>query len=79
MAGLGSEVWGSTALEAGENLGVPLELRIVGGAQLADLAGRFLKVYGISPGGAVIVRPDGIVAWWCAQSMRVESTDGTGR
>jgi len=35
----------------------------VGGDDLADPEGRFPGAYGISPSGAVIVRPDGFVGW----------------
>jgi hypothetical protein len=33
------------------------------GVDLGDPEGRFLKTYGISESGAVLVRPDGFVAW----------------
>jgi putative polyketide hydroxylase len=36
---------------------------VVGGPDLADAKGRFLEAYGISPSGAVVVRPDGFVGW----------------
>jgi len=36
---------------------------VVGGTELADPEGRFPGAYGISPSGAVLVRPDGFVGW----------------
>jgi 2-polyprenyl-6-methoxyphenol hydroxylase-like FAD-dependent oxidoreductase len=73
MAGPGSEAWCSTALGAAESLGVPLELRIVGGPELDDPEGRFAEVYGVSAVGAVIVRPDGIVAWRAVDATGVSA------
>jgi 2-polyprenyl-6-methoxyphenol hydroxylase-like FAD-dependent oxidoreductase len=73
MAGPGSEAWCSTALEAAESLGLPLELRIVGGPLLDDPEGRFAEVYGISAVGAVIVRPDGVVAWRAVDASGVSA------
>jgi 2-polyprenyl-6-methoxyphenol hydroxylase-like FAD-dependent oxidoreductase len=73
MAGPGSEPWCSSALRAAESLGVPLELRIVGGPELDDPEGRFAEVYGVSAVGAVIVRPDGIVAWRAVDATGVSA------
>ena len=33
------------------------------GAELEDVDGRFQAAYGLSPSGAALVRPDGVVAW----------------
>ena len=35
------------------------------GRGLRDVDGGFAATYGLEPGGAVLVRPDGIVAWRC--------------
>lgn len=48
--------WGRAAAEVGAALGVPLDARQVG-------ADAFPVAYGVDPGGAVVVRPDGVVAW----------------
>ena len=37
------------------------------GADLEDPEGRFASTYGISNGGASLVRPDGFVAWRSAE------------
>jgi 2-polyprenyl-6-methoxyphenol hydroxylase-like FAD-dependent oxidoreductase len=71
LAEPGCEAWCSSALGAAERLRIPLDLSIVGGAELADADGRFAEAYGISAAGAVIVRPDGIVAWRAADATDV--------
>jgi putative polyketide hydroxylase len=59
----GGEVWhGATVAAAGE-IGLPLDAYVVGGDGLSDSDGRFAGAYGVSGSGAVLVRPDGIVAW----------------
>ncbi|HEY3680608.1 MAG TPA: FAD-dependent monooxygenase [Bradyrhizobium sp.] len=35
----------------------------IGGSELSDPDGNFQEVYGIDPAGAVLVRPDGYIAW----------------
>lgn len=55
--------WGAAAESASSALGVPVRVARVGGDGLTDETGTFLEVYGIEPGGAVLVRPDQIVAW----------------
>jgi putative polyketide hydroxylase len=35
----------------------------VGGSELADVSGDWLRTYGIDADGAVLVRPDGHIAW----------------
>lgn len=38
-------------------------VRVAPGEQVQDPAGAFPEVYGTGPAGAVLVRPDGVVAW----------------
>ncbi len=52
----GGEAWRSTALTAAQELGVPVDCHVIGHPQ-------FPAAYGIADTGAVLVRPDGIVAW----------------
>ncbi len=64
---------GSAWIEAGGKLaqarGLPLSAHRVGpGAELSDPGGRFLDAYGLSPQGAVLVRPDGHVGWRSRQA-----------
>jgi 2-polyprenyl-6-methoxyphenol hydroxylase-like FAD-dependent oxidoreductase len=52
------------ALAAADDLGLPLDThRVAPGEKVSDPDGGFAEAYGLSPSGAVIVRPDGFVAW----------------
>jgi 2-polyprenyl-6-methoxyphenol hydroxylase-like FAD-dependent oxidoreductase len=42
---------------------VPIDAYLVGSANLQDPAGAFAAAYGLADDGAVLVRPDGFVAW----------------
>ncbi|MEU6425655.1 hypothetical protein ABZ860_07120 [Microbispora sp. NPDC046973] len=64
LAGAEGGAWEKAAAEAARSLRVPVETHVVGAeAGLGDPAGRFPVAYGITSTGAVLVRPDGIVAW----------------
>jgi 2-polyprenyl-6-methoxyphenol hydroxylase-like FAD-dependent oxidoreductase len=63
LSGPRGEGWQVAADHAARTLGVPLDVHRVGGAELVDEAGRFGAAYGIDDDGAVLVRPDGFVAW----------------
>lgn len=63
LAGPEGGAWHAAALVTAGKLGVALDAHIVGGAGLADPGGCFHDAYGISPAGAVVVRPDGFVGW----------------
>jgi hypothetical protein len=63
LAGPDGEAWHDGALRAGEALDVPLHAYVVGGGELRDPGAAFAAAYGISEAGAVLVRPDGFVAW----------------
>jgi 2-polyprenyl-6-methoxyphenol hydroxylase-like FAD-dependent oxidoreductase len=60
VAGAGGETWCAAARAAGERLAVPVETLREGADFGAD---RFAEIYGIGVEGAVLVRPDGFVAW----------------
>ena len=62
LAGPEGGAWHASALALADRLGVALDAHVVG-AGLADAGGCFLQAYGISPSGAVVVRPDGFVGW----------------
>jgi 2-polyprenyl-6-methoxyphenol hydroxylase-like FAD-dependent oxidoreductase len=63
LAGADGEVWHDVALRAARALDVPLHAYVVGGGELRDPGAAFAAAYGISAAGAVLVRPDGFVAW----------------
>ena len=68
LAGPEGGGWRAAAADLARELGVNLDAHVVGGAGLADVAGCFLKAYGILPSGAVLVRPDGFVGWRAASA-----------
>ncbi|MGB6579233.1 MAG: FAD-dependent monooxygenase [Streptosporangiaceae bacterium] len=63
LAGPEGRTWQAAAKAAAQRLGVALDAHVVGGDDLADAGSCFLQEYGISPSGAVVVRPDGFVGW----------------
>jgi 2-polyprenyl-6-methoxyphenol hydroxylase-like FAD-dependent oxidoreductase len=62
VAGKDGQVWRRVAAEAAP-LGLDLKAHIVGAGEIRDPDNRFGAAYGIGPSGAVLVRPDGYVAW----------------
>jgi hypothetical protein len=54
--------WGACASEVSRDLGVAIDTYRVGDPGLGDDGG-FIQAYGIGTDGAVLVRPDGHVAW----------------
>ncbi|MEV4743085.1 FAD-dependent monooxygenase [Streptomyces sp. NPDC049555] len=54
----GSPTWRSAALAAAERLQMPVAV--------PDLDGPWAPAHGVTPSGAVLVRPDGIIAWRAA-------------
>ena len=59
--------WQAAAESARTHLG-PLIVRQIGGLDgVGDVDGAFLESFGLQPGGAVLVRPDGFVAWVCRE------------
>ena len=64
LAGPEGGAWCDAARAAAERLGAPLDaLRISAAVSPADGEGRWLATYGLERDGAVLVRPDGYVAW----------------
>ena len=62
-AGPEGSAWVDPARRAALALGLRLDVHHVGAPDLRDPDDRFASSYGIRPGGAVLVRPDGVVAW----------------
>jgi 2-polyprenyl-6-methoxyphenol hydroxylase-like FAD-dependent oxidoreductase len=54
--------WRDAASEAAAQVGVPIDAYVIGTPGLTD-NGEFSAAYGLSANGAVLVRPDGHVAW----------------
>jgi 2-polyprenyl-6-methoxyphenol hydroxylase-like FAD-dependent oxidoreductase len=64
LGGPESGAWCDGARTGSERLSVELDAyRVGGGGELADPDGRFADVYDTGAEGAVLVRPDGFVAW----------------
>jgi 2-polyprenyl-6-methoxyphenol hydroxylase-like FAD-dependent oxidoreductase len=64
LAGRAGRCWAEAAAEAGQRLGVSVSTRVVGDpAGWNDPDGSFAPRYGIEAQGAVLVRPDGHVAF----------------
>ncbi|GAB2721525.1 FAD-dependent monooxygenase [Kitasatospora kifunensis] len=56
--------WASAAEQAAAELGVPLRVHRIGqDAELRPKERDWAEAYGVTPGGAVLVRPDAFVAW----------------
>jgi 2-polyprenyl-6-methoxyphenol hydroxylase-like FAD-dependent oxidoreductase len=68
LAGADGERWCAAAGPAGESLGVQVRAYRLG-TDVADAAGGLETAYGTGPEGAVLVRPDGFVAWRTSGSV----------
>lgn len=62
LAGPGGGAWCTVAAEVERELGIPIDRYRIGAPGLRDLGG-FTEAYGLGEDGAVLVRPDGHVAW----------------
>ncbi len=63
LAGSDGEGWCDNAGAAAIRLGLDIDVHRIGANGIADPVGAFPEAYGISSSGAVLVRPDGFVAW----------------
>jgi 2,4-dichlorophenol 6-monooxygenase len=64
LTGIGGGSWEAAAAAAGQRLGVAVEAVVIGpGRRYEDLYGDWAQVRGIADGGALLVRPDGYVAF----------------
>ncbi len=64
LAASDGKEWSGLVEEAERNVGVRIDCYVIGSAGLHD-SGRFAEAYGVSAEGAVLLRPDGHVAWRC--------------
>jgi 2-polyprenyl-6-methoxyphenol hydroxylase-like FAD-dependent oxidoreductase len=70
LAGTAGSPWCTVASEVERALGVPIDRYRIGAPGLRDLGG-FTGAYGLGEDGAVLVRPDGHVAWRSATGPTV--------
>ncbi|HEU0115809.1 MAG TPA: hypothetical protein VFQ80_14080, partial [Thermomicrobiales bacterium] len=64
LTGASGAAWRAAAQAASAKLGLPLDVwRIGPGGDLADPAGEWDVLYAAAPSSALLVRPDGVVAW----------------
>jgi 2-polyprenyl-6-methoxyphenol hydroxylase-like FAD-dependent oxidoreductase len=63
LAGARGRPWRDAARVVARDLDIPLGAIVVDGAEARDMSGRWLATYGIDADGAVLVRPDGHIAW----------------
>ncbi|GAA5017070.1 FAD-dependent monooxygenase [Kitasatospora paranensis] len=81
LAGPDAHAWHGAAELVGKRLGVPLTAYRVGTGTEHELAPEadadFTAAYGIAADGAVLVRPDGFVAWRSADAARDPETELT--
>ena len=76
LAGPTGQVWRAAANQATEQLGMPLDCYLIGpSGDLIDERGAWPNLYGVGADGAVLVRPDGHVAWRAASAKRKPSED----
>jgi putative polyketide hydroxylase len=63
LTGSGGAAWTAAAERAARRLGLPLRAHRLGAGGPGEITGEWTDVCGITPAGAVLVRPDGHVAW----------------
>ncbi|MGW3497532.1 FAD-dependent oxidoreductase [Streptomyces sp. NPDC001020] len=67
LTGPDNRPWQEAARVVSHDLGVPLAVYGIG-AELVDVDDRWPELYGVTAQGAVLVRPDGVAAWRCAEA-----------
>ncbi|MET9341816.1 FAD-dependent monooxygenase [Nonomuraea sp. NPDC003804] len=68
LCGADATSWAQAGREAGERLGIPLQVHQIGG-EVADREGRLPASAGITSRGALLIRPDGFVGWRSADHV----------
>ncbi|HEY4036073.1 MAG TPA: FAD-dependent monooxygenase, partial [Ktedonobacteraceae bacterium] len=64
LVGAQGTAWSEAAYHVEQHMGLELPVHSVGGVNgWKDVEGRFGEAYGVDATGAVLVRPDGFVAW----------------
>lgn len=67
LTGPDNRPWREAARSVAAELGTPLQVFGIG-TDLEDLDDRWPELYGVTAQGAVLVRPDGVVAWRCTEA-----------
>lgn len=65
LTGPQGEAWRRITTETSAEFGLKTPCYVVGSTELVDVENKFLERYGVSEDGAVLVRPDGFVAFRC--------------
>ncbi|GAA0525845.1 FAD-dependent oxidoreductase [Paractinoplanes ferrugineus] len=68
VTGTAGRPWAEAAARV-TDAGFPVRAVVIGSAEAVDLDQRWPAAYGVEPGGAVLVRPDGFVAWRSAEPV----------
>lgn len=64
LTGNDGEAWCEAAKQVAERLGLAFHTYCIGHkSDYRDVEGRFTEAYGVTASGAVLVRPDGFIAW----------------
>ena len=63
LTGVSGAAWHDAVREVRARLDIPLGVAAIGDPDVRVLNGEWLSAYGIDPDGAVLVRPDGHIAW----------------
>ncbi|WP_040835993.1 FAD-dependent oxidoreductase [Nocardia brevicatena] len=64
LTGLGGDIWREAARRAGDRFGVPIRVHTIGrGCDYEDSYGDYRALSEVDEDGAVLVRPDHMVAW----------------
>lgn len=75
LTGIGGEGWRAAAKAAGESLGLPVRVLSIGpDGDYEDPFGDWARIRGVGDDGAVLVRPDQVVAWRAATRGRDQAT-----
>ena len=75
LAGPGGGAWDGVAARIERELGVPIDRYRIGAPGLSDRGG-FCRAYALADDGAVLVRPDGHVAWRSAGGPEADAALG---
>jgi 2-polyprenyl-6-methoxyphenol hydroxylase-like FAD-dependent oxidoreductase len=78
LAAPGAGAWCASARAAAQALSIALDAHEIGAAGLTDPAGGCTAAYGIEPRRAVLVRPDGFVAWRSAAGATASTAGVVG-